>query len=83
MEIPAKVREAAHLWTEMYGDCLEYLGEHQGAQAYYYRYPDDVTAGFCPVFLYRDGTVDVLTDEIAQAVTSSLFVEDADESGIE
>ena len=51
MEIPAKVRQAAQYLVEMYGDHIEHLGQYQCAEALYYHFPDDVTAGFRPVYL--------------------------------
>ena len=44
MEIPVKVRQAAQYLVKMYGDHLEHLGQYHGAEAFYYHFPDDVTA---------------------------------------
>lgn len=82
METPAKVKAAAQYLIDMYGDHVEHLGQYQGAEAFYYHFPEDITAGFCPVYLYKAGEVDELTGEIAYNVLSS-FIEDLDESGIE
>lgn len=57
MEIPAKVREAARDLIERYGDRLVYLGEYHGAQAYYYRFPDDLDTGFPFVYLLKGESV--------------------------
>lgn len=82
MNIPSQVMNAASELREMYGEHVEYLGEFQGAQAYYYHYPDDVTAGVCPVYLYDGTTVDEVTGDIAMNILDSL-VEDVDEVGVE
>lgn len=57
METPAKVKAAARYLVEMYGDHIEHLGQYQGAEAFYYHYPDDVDAGFPSVYLWKDNTV--------------------------
>lgn len=82
MKTPAKVKEAARYLIEMYGDHVEYLGQYQGAETFYYHYPEDITAGYCPVYLYKNGEVDELTGEVAYNVLGS-FVKDVDEIGIE
>lgn len=82
MQIPVQVIEAASMLRRMYGEHVEYLGEYQGAQAYYYRFPEDVTAGACPVYLYKDGTVERLSGDVA-AYVLDLYLEDIDEVDIE
>lgn len=82
MKTPAKVKAAAQHIVEMYGDHIEHLGQYQGAEVFYYHYPEDITAGYCPVYLYKDGEVDELTGEIAYIVLGS-FVKDVDEIDIE
>lgn len=82
MNIPSQVMNAASELREMYGEHVEYLGEFQDAQAYYYHYPDDVTAGVCPVYLYDGTTVDKATGEIAMNILDSL-IEDVNEVGVE
>ncbi|MBD5250149.1 MAG: hypothetical protein HDS56_03105 [Barnesiella sp.] len=82
MEIPVKVKEAAQYLIDIYGDHVEHLGQYQGAEAFYYRFPDDITAGYCPVYLHKSNKVDVLTGEVAYHVLLS-FIEDFDESGVE
>lgn len=57
METPAKVKAAARYLVEMYGDHIEHLGQYQGAEAFYYHYPEDVDAGFPSVYLWKDNTV--------------------------
>lgn len=82
MNIPSQVMNAASVLREMYGEHMEYLGKFQGAQAYYYHYPDYVTAGVCPVYLYDGTTVDELTGDIAMNILES-FIEDVDEASVE
>lgn len=82
MEIPAKVRQAAQYLVEMYGDHIEHLGQYQGAEAFYYRFPDDITAGICPVYLCKDDEVESLSGEVAYCILCS-FIENVDEVDIE
>ena len=78
MEIPAKVREEAQWLIEMYGDHLEYLGKHQGADAFWYHTPGDIIINYSPVYLYENDDVVTLTGDIAGYVIS-LFVKDVSE----
>lgn len=83
MVIPAKVKQAAQYLVEMYGDHLEHLGQYQGAEAFYYHFPDDVTAGPCPVYLVTDGGVGVREVPGFEALEIlDSFVENFSEPGI-
>ncbi len=82
MNIPPQVMNAASELRAMYGEHVEYLGEFQGSHAYYYHYPDDITAGVCPVYLYDGTTVDEVTGDIAMNILD-LLVEDVNELGVE
>lgn len=82
MEIPKKVKQAAQYLVEMYGDHVEYLGQYQGAEAFYYHFPEDITAGPCPVYLVKDRVVREVTDFEALEILDS-FVENFSETGIE
>ena len=82
MEIPAKVKEAAQYLIDIYGDHVEHLGQYQGAEAFYYRFPDDITAGPCPVYLVKDGTVREVPGFEALEILDS-FVENFSETDIE
>ena len=82
MEIPAKVKQAAQYLVEMYGDHVEHLGQYQGAEAFYYHFPDDVTAGPCPVYLVTDGKAREVPGFEALEILDS-FVENFSEPGIE
>lgn len=82
MNIPSQVMNAASELRTMYGEHVEYLGEFQGAQAYYYHYPDDVDAGFPSVYLLKDGEMTEVGGFFALEILES-FVEDVDELGVE
>lgn len=81
MEIPAKVRQAAQYLVEMYGDHIEHLGQYHGAEAFYYHFPDDVTAGFPPVYLIKDDEIREVNEFEALEIIGS-FVENLSESDI-
>ena len=81
MEIPAKVRQAAQYLVEMYGDHIEHLGQYQGAEAFYYHFPDDVTAGFPPVYLLNGDKLREVGEFEAFEIIGS-FVENLSESDI-
>lgn len=49
MEVYIKIMDAAQYLIDIYGDHVEHLGQHQGAEAIYY----DVTQ--CPAFSYIEG----------------------------
>ncbi len=78
MNIPSQVMKAASELRAMYGERVEYLGEFQGAQAYYYRFPDDVDAGFPSVYLLKDGELTEIGGFFALEILDS-FIEDVDE----
>lgn len=82
MEIPAKVKEAAQYLIDIYGDNVEHLGQYQGAEAFYYRFPDDVDAGFPVVYLFKDDELTEVSDFFALEIIGS-FIENVDEIGIE
>ena len=81
MEIPAKVRQAAQYLVGVYGDHLEHLGQYQGAEAFYYHFPDDVTAGFPPVYLLKGDKLREVGEFEALEIIGS-FVENLSESDI-
>lgn len=81
MEIPAKVKQAAQYLVEMYGDHVEHLGQYQGAEAFYYHFPDDVTAGFPPVYLMKGDKFREVSGFEALEIIGS-FVEDFSESDV-
>lgn len=78
MNIPSQVMNAASELRSMYGEHVEYLGEFQGAQAYYYRFPDDADAGFPAVYLLKDGELTEIGGFFALEILDSFF-EDVDE----
>lgn len=70
--IPAAIRQEAEDLVSMYGNHVEYLGQMpDGRAAYYYRFPDDVCAGFPVVWLYGDGLVFETSDHEAIKIISS------------
>ena len=81
MEIPSKVRQAAQYLVEIYGDHVEHLGTYRGAEAFYYRFPDDVTAGFPPVYLIEDDKLKEVNGFEALEIIGS-FVENFSESDV-
>jgi hypothetical protein len=81
MDIPSKVIRAAQYLVEMYGDHLEHLGTYRGAEAFYYRFPDDVTAGFPPVYLIKDDKLKEVGGFEALEIIG-LFVENFSESDV-
>lgn len=82
MKTPAKVKAAARYLVKMFGDHIEYLGKYQGAEAFYYHYPNDITAGFPPVYLWKNDEVTEISDFFALEIIES-FIEDFGEVGIE
>ena len=78
MNIPSQVMNAASELRAMYGEHVEYLGEFQGAQAYYYHYPADVEPGFAAVYLLKDGELTEISGPFALEILDSFF-EDVDE----
>lgn len=82
MKIPEKVRQAAQYLVEMYGDHIEHLGQYQGAEAFYYRFPDDADAGFPTVYLLKDDELTEISDFFALEIIDSFF-ENVDEIDIE
>lgn len=81
MEIPSKVKRAAQYLVEMYGDHVEHLGQYQGAEAFYYHFPDDITAGFPPVYLMKGDKLREVSGFEALEIIDS-FVEDFSESDV-
>lgn len=81
MEIPSKVRQAAQYLVEMYGNHVEHLGTYRGAEVFYYRFPDDVTAGFPPVYLIKDDKIKEVGGFEALEIIGS-FVENFSESDV-
>lgn len=81
-QIPQIVKDAASDLIEEYGDNFDYLGKYEGADVYVYHFSEEVTTGFPPVYLYKDGAVERLTGDVAFCFLDS-FVEDFDEVDIE
>ena len=62
MNIPEQVKNEARWLIEQYGDSFDYLGNHEGADYFLYKFPEDVTTGFPFVFRYGDGQVMTYSD---------------------
>ena len=58
-ETPQKVKEAARLLIDMYGDNVEFIGRYQDSDVYQYMFPAGKKTGFPIVFLYNYHTGDV------------------------
>lgn len=56
-KIPQIVKDAAKQLIEMYGGDIELLGKHEGADAYFVRFPEDVDTGFPFVYIHKDDLV--------------------------
>lgn len=73
MKIPKKITQTARHLIDLYGDHVEYLGKYEMTEVFYYNFPDDITAGFSPVYLYKDGNVEELTGDVASNFLDSFF----------
>ena len=78
MKIPSKVKQAAQYLIDMYGDHVEHLGQYQGAEAFYYQFPEDVAVGFPCVYLLKDDKLTEITGFEAVDIIG-LFVKDFSE----
>lgn len=82
MNIPEQVKNEARWLIEQYGDSFDYLGNHEGADYFLYKFPEDVTTGFPFVFRYGDGQVMTYSDFEALDLIN-LLIKDFDEVGVE
>lgn len=82
MNIPEQVKNEARWLIEQYGDSFDYLGNHEGADYFLYKFPEDVTTGFPFVFRYGDGSVMTFSDFEALDLIN-LFIKNFDEVGVE
>lgn len=73
MKIPEKIIQTARHLIDLYGDHVEYLGMYGMAKVFYYHFADDITAGFFPVHLYKEGNVEELTGDVASNFLDSFF----------
>lgn len=85
MNVPEPVKTEARRLIERYGDSFDYLGNHEGQEAYLFRFPDDATAGFPFLYLFKDGEAMEVTgpDVFGFIDLYTPGVEDADEAGVE
>lgn len=82
MNVPEPVKNEARRLIERYGDSFDYLGSHEGADYFVFRFPEDSTTGFPFVFQYGKGPVMTITGFEALELIN-LLVEDVDEVGVE
>lgn len=59
-QIPAPVIEEAKPFIEMFGEKVYFLGEHNGAEFYGFRFPKE-ELGFPVVFQYQSNTVQTIS----------------------
>lgn len=85
MNVPEPVKNEARRLIERYGDSFDYLGSREGQEAYLFRFPDDATAGFPFLYLFKDGEAMEVTgpDVFGFIDLYTPGVEDADEAGVE
>ena len=62
MNIPEQVKNEARWLIEQYGDSFDYLGNHEGADYFLYKFPDDVTPGIPFAFRHADGKAITFSD---------------------
>lgn len=55
MNVPEQVKNEARALIKQYGDSFDYLGNHEGQEAYLFRFPDDAIVGFPFLYLFKDG----------------------------
>lgn len=82
MNIPEQVKKAAESHVEMYGLSFNYLGKHQGKDAFQFHFPDDANTGFPFVYLFDGTSVTEVTGFEALDITG-LFVENIDVVNVE
>lgn len=74
MKVPEQIKTAAKGLIDMFGPRFEYLGRHDGADFYLFRFPDDSETGFPCVYRYENGKVLEITGFHALDIIG-LFVE--------
>lgn len=82
VKVPQIVKDAAQDLIDRFGDNFNYLGKFEGADAYVFKFPNDLCIGYPYVYLVKDGKVDEITESPAIFIIESL-VEDIDEFGAE
>ena len=74
MKIPETIlQEAAGYIDAVPGSKISYLGEYNGAEAYYVRIPNDVKVGYPPVFLLKGNIVTSIIGEEALMIIDELY----------
>lgn len=55
--IPQKVINAFTELIEMYGNCIEYLGEKNNKKYYWFNVPENIDYGFPPIIYLKNGKI--------------------------
>jgi len=73
MEAPkAVIKAASGYLKDVPKSKLVYLGKYTGADAFYVKMPDNVKAGYPPVYLFKNAVVRPIYGEQALDIISSL-----------
>lgn len=68
----AIIKAASGYIKDVPGSKIVYLGKYDESDAYFVSFPNDVDAGYPPVFLFMDSTVRPVYGSDALAIISSL-----------
>lgn len=60
IDIPQKVINAFTELIEIYGNCIEYLGERNNKKYYWFNIPEDIDYGFPPIVCLKNGKIKVV-----------------------
>ena len=74
-QVPQIVKDAAKDLIKAYGGEINFLGKHEGADAYILKLPEDVDTGFPFVYIHKDDNVTEITGFEALDIVR-LFVKD-------
>lgn len=68
----------------MYGESFDYLGNHEGQEAFLFHFPDDATVGFPFLYLLKDGkAIEITGPRVFDFMDLFPGVEDTDELDVE
>lgn len=74
-QTPQIVKDAAKELIKAYGGKVDFLGKHEGADTYMFKFPEDADTGFPFVYIHKDGKVTEFTGFEALYIVR-LFVKD-------
>ena len=57
INIPQKVVDAFSALIEIYGNCIEYIGEKKNKSYFWFNFPEDIDYGFPQVVCLKNGKV--------------------------